>query len=162
VFRVLQFSAQADHVHLVVEADLPNALSRGLQGLAIRVAKAINRALRRRGGVWADRFHARSLATPREVRNAFIYVLQNVRKHLRAVRGLDPRSSAAWFDGWKDAPPWPAAVRPSPVARPKTWLARVGWLRHGRIAIAEAPRVSAHEPVRRSVAALRDARRQRH
>ena len=90
-FRILHFSVQADHVHLVVEADEPTGLQRGIQGLAIRVARAVNRALRRRGTVWADRYHARTLATPREVRNAFVYVLANWRKHVPGGRGLDSR-----------------------------------------------------------------------
>ena len=75
--RVLQFSVQSDHVHLLVEALDVCVLSRGLQGLAIRIAKGLNRVLRRRGRVWGDRYHARALRTPREVRNALVYVLQN-------------------------------------------------------------------------------------
>ena len=66
-FRVVQYSVQHDHVHLLVEADTPAGFVRGLQGLCIRVAKAIDRALRRHGRVWADRYHARLLRTPREV-----------------------------------------------------------------------------------------------
>jgi putative transposase len=137
-FRVLQFSAQADHVHLIVEADRPNALSCGVQGLAIRIARAINRTLGRRGRVWGDRFHAHALATPREVRNALVYVLNNVRKHIPGVRGLDPRSSAAWFGGWKTRVRRPDGS--SPVAEARTWLARVGWLRWGGIGVDESPR----------------------
>ncbi len=70
--RVLHFSVQRDHLHLLVEALDAGALSRGLQGLAIRIAKALNRVLGRCGRVWADRFHARALRTPREVRNALM------------------------------------------------------------------------------------------
>jgi putative transposase len=137
-FRVLQFSAQADHLHLVVEADEPTGLARGVQGLAIRVAKAINRTAGRRGTVWADRYHARILSTPREVRNALAYVLNNWRKHVPGARGLDPRSSAAWFAGWRSgAPPVSGA---SPVAVARTWLARVGWRRHGLVDVEEGPR----------------------
>jgi hypothetical protein len=84
-----------------VEADEPPRFERGVRGLAIRVAKAVNRALGRRGRVWADRYHAHLLRTPREVRNALVYVLNNFRKHVRGARGLDPRSSARWFDGWR-------------------------------------------------------------
>src|SRR5262249_23303868 len=73
-FRVLQFSVQADHLHLLVEADGPTGFERGVRGLAIRVAKAVNRVLRRHGRVWADGYHARLLRTPREVRNALVYV----------------------------------------------------------------------------------------
>jgi REP element-mobilizing transposase RayT len=48
-FRVLQFSVQADHLHLVVEANRPTGLARGLRGLAIQGAKAVNRAFGRHG-----------------------------------------------------------------------------------------------------------------
>jgi len=108
-------------------------------GLAVRTAKAINRRARRRGKVWSDRFHARGLTTPREVRRAMTYVLLTFSKHLRAPPGIDPRSSGPWFDGWAK-PPAPAAD-PSPVATPKTWLGAVGWRRAGGpIAFAEAPK----------------------
>jgi hypothetical protein len=137
-FRVVQFSVQRDHMHLLVEADSPVRFTRGLQGLAIRVAKSVNRALGRHGRVWADRFHTRLLRTPREVRNALVYVLNNWRKHIRGARGLDARSSAAWFDGWLDrAGPAPGQT---PTAEACTWLARIGWKRGGRIRLDEAPR----------------------
>ncbi len=141
-FRVLQFSAQCGHVHLLIEADEDIALRRGLQGLAIRVAKAVNGVLGRRGRVWADRYHARMLATPREVRNAIVYILQNVKKHIPGVRGLDPCSSAAWFTGWRT--PIRAPVDPSPVVAARTWLARVGWRLDGFIGEEEAPRSHRH------------------
>jgi hypothetical protein len=48
-----------------------------VRGLAIRVARAVNRALGRRGRVFADRYHARALTTPRAVRHALVYVLMN-------------------------------------------------------------------------------------
>jgi hypothetical protein len=50
--------------------------------------------------VFADRFHDRELRTPRDVRNALVYVLQNLRKHGIAVAGPDPYSSGPEFDGW--------------------------------------------------------------
>jgi len=126
-FRILHYSVQADHVHLIVEADDTRALSLGMAALKIRVARGINRALARRGAVWADRYHARALRTPREVRAGFLYVLQNWKKHIRPVQGLDGRSSAAWFDGWTERPPRPTT--PSPVVAPRTWLAATGWRR---------------------------------
>jgi REP element-mobilizing transposase RayT len=137
-FRLIQFSVQSDHLHLLVEADEPARLSRGVQGLAIRVAKAINRVLGRRGAVWGDRYHARDLANPREVRNALVYVLQNWKKHVPGARGTDPRSSAAWFTGWRT--PLASRLGPAPVAAARTWLARIGWRRHGLLDIGEAPR----------------------
>ncbi len=137
-FRVIVFSVQADHVHLVVEADAGRRLVRGLQGLAIRVAKAVNRVLGRCGTVWSDRYHARALTTPRAVRHALVYVLQNWAKHRSGVRGLDPCSSAAWFSGWRNRT-LPSAGW-SPVAVARTWLARWGWRRHGLLEESEAPR----------------------
>ena len=135
--RVLHFSVQTDHLHLIVEVESREALSRGLQGLAIRLAKRVNRVLGRGGRLWSDRYHARPLRTPREVRNALVYVLTNFKKHVRGACGLDPYSSASWFDGWKRSSSKPSA--PSPFARAGTWLARVGWRRYGLLEIAERP-----------------------
>ena len=137
-FRLLHFSVQRDHVHLLVEADRPLRLTRGIQGLAIRAARACNKVLGRRGAVWGDRYHSRTLGTPREVRNALVYILANLRKHVPCAKGIDPRSSARWFDGWRDR--MLKADDPSPVATARTWLARKGWRVHGLIGLDEAPR----------------------
>ncbi len=171
-FRVLVFSVQADHVHLIVEADAGRRLGRGLQGLAIRVARAVNRVLERSGTVWGERYHARALTTPRAVRHALLYVLQNWKRHCRSVRGFDPCSSAAWFSGWRIVARLPAAS-PVPVATARTWLARYGWRRHGLIDMGEGPRSTAERrdrtnstlpdspppPRKRAGAALGDPRR---
>src|SRR6184192_829164 len=137
-FRILHFSVQDDHLHLIVEADDRRALGRGLRGLAIRVARAVNRALGRRGRVWDERYHARALTTPRAMRHCLVYVLMNRRKHCAGERGLDPCSSALWFDGGaRGVETVPAG---SPVVRARTWLAAVGWRRHGLVAFDERPR----------------------
>jgi REP-associated tyrosine transposase len=115
------------------------ALSRGMQGFTIRTARAINRVILRKGSVWADRYHARPLASPRQVRNAIRYVLLNWQKHVPWARGVDPCSSGASFDGWRDF----AAARdrgPPSVARARTWLGSVGWRRYGLIGVDEGPR----------------------
>jgi putative transposase len=137
-FRIIEFSVQNDHVHLIAEASDGLTLSSGVRGLAIRLARAVNRALRRRGRVWTERYHARALTTPRAVRHVLVYVLMNFRKHLQTVTGVDPCSSAAWFTGWRTA--LPAGAGPPPVAGARTWLARIGWRRHGLIDIAERPK----------------------
>jgi putative transposase len=146
VFRLLHFSVQADHVHLIVEARDKTSLSRGMAGLSIRLARSINRALGRSGRVLADRYHARRLTTPREVRHCFVYVLMNFKKHGRCVDGVgfDVMSSARWFDGWKDAPqhrdpPNFRENREPPVKPPQTWLAKIGWRRHGLIRSIDGP-----------------------
>ena len=128
-----------DHLHLIVEADDRATLARGVRGLAIRVARAVNRALDRRGAVCADRYHARALTSPRAVRHALIYVLMNRRKHCAGERGLDPCSSAPWFTGWRNA--LATLPGPPPVVGARTWLAAVGWRRHGLIdGATECPR----------------------
>jgi putative transposase len=138
-FRVIQFSVQADHLHLLVEGADTRTLALGIRGLIIRVARAVNRALGRSGSVWNDRYHARALTTPREVRHGLVYVLMNFRKHVRHQPfGVDPCSSAPWFDGFRR----PAPERPPddpPVATPRSWLAGVGWRRYGLIGVYERP-----------------------
>jgi len=105
-FRVVQFSIQSDHIHLLVEAADKVALSRGIQGLSISMARRVNRLLGRRGQFWADRFHARSLESPRAVRNALVYILANFRKHScgSPPQGIDCFSSAPFFEGWLVTP----------------------------------------------------------
>ena len=137
-FRIIEFSAQDDHLHLLVEAEDRQHLSRGVCGLATRVARAVNRALGRRGRVWDDRYHARAVTTPRAMRHALVYVLLNRRKHCEGERGLDPCSSAPWFDGWLH--PVATVPAPPPVVRARTWLAAAGWRRHGLLGVDEQPR----------------------
>ena len=144
-FRVIHFSIQPDHLHLIVEASSKRALGRGLGGLASRVARHINRQLRRRGRLFRERYHARALATPLEVRRAIAYVLTNAAKHAEPIPdpatqmldGIDPCSSARWFDGWRRPPP--AQANPPPVTQPHTWLLRTGWKRHGLLGRSERP-----------------------
>ena len=97
-FRVVHFSVQSNHLHLIVEASDTSALSRGMQGLTIRTARAVNHAIDGRGNVFQDRYHAHELKTPRETRAALLYVLQNWAKH-GPGGAYDPLSSAVWFDG---------------------------------------------------------------
>jgi len=73
-FRVVHFSVQTDHIHLVAEGDGMDALVRGVQGLAVRCAKTVNRAIGRRGQVWSSRYHSRGLRNPTETRRGFVYV----------------------------------------------------------------------------------------
>lgn len=141
-FRVVEFSVQHNHIHLLAEATQKRALCSGIRGLAIRLARAVNRALGRRGRVWSDRYHARVLSTPRAVRHALVYVLMNIRKHGGMGTEIDPCSSAAWFDGWR-APPKATARGPRPIAVARTWLVRVGWRRYGLIDRSERPKTSA-------------------
>ncbi len=131
-------------MHLLVEADDADALSRGARALQIRIARALNRLTGRTGRAFGDRYHAHVLKTPRKTRQALAYVWLNVRKHAASagaavVRGWDPCSSALFFDGWKDHVP--RSLDAAPVAGARSWLLRVGWRRHGLIALDELPRL---------------------
>src|SRR5687768_7863344 len=110
-FQLVHFSIQGNHLHLIVEADDTRSLSRGMQGLAVRLARAVNQAMsRKRGKVFSDRYHQHVLQTPSETRAAIAYLLDNYKKHMaQAGRALpadfiDPQSSAAYFAGLKQNP----------------------------------------------------------
>ena len=89
--RIVRFSVQGNHVHLVVEAAETGALSRAMQGFSIRVAKGLNAMMKKQGRVLADRYHARVLRTPNEVRRAVAYVRDNARKHFAQLGQRLPR-----------------------------------------------------------------------
>jgi len=41
-FRIVQYSVQADHVHLIVEAENDAVLTNGMRSFAIRFARRVN------------------------------------------------------------------------------------------------------------------------
>src|SRR3954471_8879108 len=119
-FRLLHFSVQSDHLHLIVEADTHRALSCGMQGLAVRIARNINPLLFRRGSLWTGRYYARPLTSPRAFKNALRYVLNNFRKHGEPVHGERDPCSSSIYDVRRGTP------EHVPISPPKTWLARAG------------------------------------
>jgi REP element-mobilizing transposase RayT len=145
--RLVQFSLQSNHLHLIVETAGKADLSRAMKGLAVRLARRLNERLRRRGGVFADRYHSRALRSPSEVRRVLVYVLRNHHRHA-TDRGrpvaFDAFSTAAYFDGFSTRiSRWPrhGFVPPEdpPIAPAETWLLRVGWRRLGLIGAKETP-----------------------
>ena len=129
-FRLVHYSIQSNHLHLLVEAGGKEALSRGMQGLLVRVARGLNRLWNRSGSIFAERYHAVILDRPTKVRNAIRYVLNNARKHgARITTLLDRFASGAWFDRWSGPIP-NAPDEPKPVSAPKTWLLNTGWWQH--------------------------------
>jgi REP element-mobilizing transposase RayT len=148
-FRLVHYSIQTNHVHMVVEATSAADLAAGMKSIGSRLARAVNRAFARVGPVLEDRYHLHVLKTPREVRNAIAYVLLNARRHaakvgrrLSRVVRIDPASSGRWFDGWRSPPIERAAADPPAVAAAQTWLLQVGWRRAGTIEPSEVPGLS--------------------
>jgi hypothetical protein len=155
--QIIHASIQDNHLHLIVEAVNRMALARGMQSFQISAAQRINRALgkhlnkRVRGRVFADRYNEKLLRTPRQVRNAIAYVLNNWRRHGEDRRGkartwqMDPYSSGVYFDGWKERasdprpPPLPETYKPLRVWCAKSWLLVTGWRRHGLVSMYEVP-----------------------
>jgi len=156
-FRIVQMSIQRDHLHLIVEADSRAALSSGVRGFSISAARQINKAYTERGGarrtgrVFADRYHARPLTSPRAVRNALAYTLSNWRHHgedrapFTRTWKVDPFSSGALFAGWKELEgspvfwPLPPKYLPLIVFRPRTWLLQSWGRFHPLISVREVP-----------------------
>jgi REP element-mobilizing transposase RayT len=156
-FHLVHASIQYNHLHVLAEATSSDKLSRGIQAFLISAAKRINVALsrrtgtRRRGKVFADRYDARALTSPRAVRHTLAYVLNNWRRHgedrapFTASWKVDPFSSGIAFPGWTELADSPVFYMPPPTYMglltwfPRTWLLRVGWMKHGPISVREVP-----------------------
>jgi putative transposase len=123
VFRLVHYAVLGNHLHLMVEAGSKECLARGMKGLEVRAARALNRMMKRKGRVFADRYHARVLKSPRETLRALRYVLMNFAHHAQVwgerAALIDPFSSARYLA----VAPGPGA----PVAAPETWLLSAGW-----------------------------------
>jgi putative transposase len=112
-FRLVKFSVLGNHLHLIVEADSSVALSRAMQGLCTRLAKALNKLLGREGTLFEDHYHSHLLVTPREVANALAYVRDNARKH---YGGIEVDYYGSEHAEWREL-----------LAAPVSWLLSVGW-----------------------------------
>jgi REP element-mobilizing transposase RayT len=143
--RIVHYSIQTNHIHLLVECADRFALSKAMQGLLVRFAKNLNKHWGRKGRVFADRYFARDLKSLQEIRNALVYVLRNAPRHGIRVEGVDECSSGRWFDGWN--PPLPRP-RPGPgtlvtCVPARHWPLRVGWkLHHPLIELDELPKAA--------------------
>ncbi len=156
-FRIVHISIQRTHIHMLVEAADKLALARGMQGFQISAARHINTALgvdryrRRRGSVFADRYHLEVITSPRRARHALSYVLNNWRKHredqgeLSSTWLVDPFSTGILFPDWEELEDkdlmWQIreGYDPLVVYRPRSWLLREGWKRHGSISARDVP-----------------------
>ena len=145
-FRICHASIQANHVHLLVEASDKTALAKGMHAFQVSAARKLNAVEGRRGQMFADRYDAEIISTPRQTRHALAYVINNWRRHKedRAPYArswlLDPYSSAVSFQGWAghrfDVP---ETHEPLPISRPQGWLLAEGWKIHGLIRVGEVP-----------------------
>jgi REP element-mobilizing transposase RayT len=98
-FRIVHFSIQGNHVHLVCEPLTKDALARGMMSFKSSCAKRLNRLAGRHGRVFADRYHVRYLENPAQVRNALCYVLRGSIKTT-----VDARSCSGDQSMWTSRP----------------------------------------------------------
>ena len=125
--RIVHWSIQGTHLHLIVEVESREALARGMRALGIRLARRLNSLIGRKGPVVVDRYHTHVLRSPREVARAVRYVVRNLFLHMGIKeaklgdwRFIDPQSSAFYAE---------APEQWQPQMEPRTWLLRVGWRR---------------------------------
>lgn len=79
--RVLHYALESNHVHLILEAQSNQTLTRGMRSLTITFAKGI-----KRGRIQLERYHLHVLRSLRETKNAIHYVLFNHQKHRKLKR----------------------------------------------------------------------------
>ncbi|MFL5785644.1 MAG: transposase [Bacteriovoracaceae bacterium] len=77
--RIMHFSLQSNHVHLIVEAGNNELLTKGMRSLTVTMARGL-----KKGKVQLERFHLHVLRAPREIKNAIEYVCFNKQKHEKA------------------------------------------------------------------------------
>ena len=164
--RVVHYSVQRDHLHLIAEGKDRHDLSAQMRKLFSRIALAVNYIARRRGRLFRDRHHRAELDSPTRARNALVYVLFNERKHYAQNGGarstaflseLDDKSSIAWLEprDWDPrARPPPEVIRRlrardadiegygPPRVAPETWFMQAGWRIQGggELELYELPR----------------------
>ena len=145
-FRIVHASIQNTHLHLLIEAADRRALTRGMQSLAINLARGFHALDGGCGKVFPYRYHATQIRTPFHARRALAYVLNNWRRHRedghngrRFDAQLDPYSSALAFDGWTRAFCTPLGYELLPVSPPQTELFQRRWRTHGLVDPWEIP-----------------------
>ncbi|MBL8897379.1 MAG: transposase [Planctomycetes bacterium] len=146
--KIVHYSIQKDHLHLLVEAEDRECVARGMNALLSPLARALNKLWSRNGKVFPERYHDEVITTPTQARNALRYVLQNGKKHgVVLPSSIDLCSSAPVFDGWKTGPSIasiPSAPVVAVVAPASTWLLSTGWRRHGLLDVHEVPQHRKH------------------
>ena len=156
-FRIVHLSPEPDHIHLIVEAETNDALAAGVRAFQISAAQQLNRAIgkrrgtKRRGKVFADRYHARLIKSPTQAHHTIAYVVNNWRRHDQdedwgetRFWDVDYMSSAPSFTGWKELATQRLMHDVDPaerlqVARPQSWLLAAGWQLAGPISMYETP-----------------------
>lgn len=79
--RVIHFTLEHDHVHLLIEAENNRVLGKGMQAFGVTLSKAINRLKKLTGQVYKHRYHFRKITSSRQLKNVMSYIFRNGMKH---------------------------------------------------------------------------------
>lgn len=91
--RIVHYTLEFDHVHLLVEATNKETTSKGMQSFGIAFSKGINKLKCLKGRVFKTRYHFRKLNSPREIKNVLNYILGNSIKHGQSPSIITPYNS---------------------------------------------------------------------
>ena len=91
--RIIHFTLEYDHIHLLVEADCKIKLGRGMMRFGVTLAKGINHYRRDQGQVYKHRYHQRFITSRRDLKNVMNYIFHNGLKHRTATKLLNPYHS---------------------------------------------------------------------
>ena len=152
VVRIVHYSIQSNHVHMLVEAENSADLSKGMASLNTGLGMRLNRLFDRvgEGSVFQQRFHMVVISTPAQMKNALLYVLKNHEHHVGKRRPgsklFDPYSSASTFPFWRGYTASESSE--GPTVEPRTWLLTRGWskakgVRGGRLSLHSLPSLQA-------------------
>ena len=103
-FRLVHFAVLGDHLHMLCEVDGQKWLARGVQKIALSLARSLNAAAVRDAGgsldpragtmhdrpgwigpVFAERYHLHMLTTPTEIAHCLEYLFTNAAKHFGTI-----------------------------------------------------------------------------
>ena len=144
-FRLVHFSVQHDHLHLIAEADSKAGLTQAMQRLMVSLARQLNFVWQKISGKWTgrvfkERYHEHVMRNPKEVRAALLYVLKNALKHGEVSPGrAGPLFVGAVFRWVFQSEASGAAGEPH-RKKATAWLLTDSWRDLGLIKSHEAPR----------------------
>jgi REP element-mobilizing transposase RayT len=111
--RIIHFSVQGNHLHLIVESPNEDSLYRSMTGLNVRIARRMNSMMGRTGRVIGERYHAAFLRSRGAAFRAVRYVRENHRKHFAPKENWREGTTTDFFSSW---------AKPIELPRPKTAL----------------------------------------
>jgi putative transposase len=132
---VNHFTIESTHIHFMGETENNDLLTKGILSLQSCIVWALRKIFGHYGDVFQGRYHLHELETPREVRNALLYVIFNHAKHCKVERFADAFSSAHAFEELHRfvrkpgrPPRWQNQLERA-LAPAKSWLQTRGWKR---------------------------------